>query len=244
VSVSNITTLPRPCSCHQQRPARLAAPYLCAAAPQLRQPCSGGGGASVLPRPWLLRRPPLLKRRLARRCVAAAARTRGVPHRARCQGGAVTREELGRCTWTLLHTLAAQYAEQPTKQQQRDARELVRAGARGRGAASHLAAQILILTRLYPCRECAVHFAELVRSVPARAATRRDSGGSLRHAQRGPAHCCDARRAVPVAVPHAQQGERAAGQACVQLRARRGALGPRHLQGRRLQQRGAAGRTR
>ena len=32
--------------------------------------------------------------------------------------------------------------------------------------------QILILTRLYPCRECAVHFAELVRSVPAHAVRR------------------------------------------------------------------------
>ena len=57
----------------------------------------------------------------------------------RFQGGAVTREELGRCTWTLLHTLAAQYAEQPTKQQQRDARELVRAARACTGPHSHLA---------------------------------------------------------------------------------------------------------
>jgi FAD-linked sulfhydryl oxidase len=39
--------------------------------------------------------------------------------------GAVTREEVGRATWTFLHTLAAQYPERPTRQQQRDARNLV-----------------------------------------------------------------------------------------------------------------------
>ena len=89
----------------------------------------------------------------------------------------MTREELGRCTWTLLHTLAAQYAEQPTKQQQRDARELVRAAPSRALSSAHLGhRQILILTRLYPCRECAVHFAELVRSVP-RALPRVTSGG-------------------------------------------------------------------
>ena len=40
--------------------------------------------------------------------------------------GAVTREEVGRATWTFLHTLAAQYPEKPTRQQRRDARNLVR----------------------------------------------------------------------------------------------------------------------
>lgn len=64
---------------------------------------------------------------------------RGMPH-------PVTKEELGRATWTLLHTLAAQYPEHPTRRQQHDARALVDA-----------------LTRIYPCAECAGHFAELVR---------------------------------------------------------------------------------
>jgi len=38
----------------------------------------------------------------------------------------LTREELGRSTWTLLHALAAAFPEAPSRQQQRDARELVR----------------------------------------------------------------------------------------------------------------------
>lgn len=40
-------------------------------------------------------------------------------------GGAVSKEEVGRATWTFLHTLAAQFPESPTRQQQRDARNLV-----------------------------------------------------------------------------------------------------------------------
>ena len=61
----------------------------------------------------------------------------------------VTREELGRATWLFLHTLAAQYPEDPTRQQARDARDLVS-----------------IMTRAYPCAECARHFEEVVRRVP------------------------------------------------------------------------------
>ena len=40
-------------------------------------------------------------------------------------GGPVTREELGQATWTLLHTLAAQFPEQPSRQQRKDAKQLV-----------------------------------------------------------------------------------------------------------------------
>ncbi|CAN1288989.1 FAD-linked sulfhydryl oxidase ERV1 [Linum perenne] len=45
----------------------------------------------------------------------------------------VSKEELGRATWTFLHTLAAQMA---------------------------------ILSRMYPCKECADHFKEVLRSNP------------------------------------------------------------------------------
>ena len=38
----------------------------------------------------------------------------------------VSKEELGRATWTLLHTLAVQYPQTPTKQQQKDVKTLVR----------------------------------------------------------------------------------------------------------------------
>ena len=38
----------------------------------------------------------------------------------------ITKEELGRGTWTFLHTLAVQYPKTPTKQQQKDVKTLVR----------------------------------------------------------------------------------------------------------------------
>eukprot|EP00898_Chlorokybus_atmophyticus_P001282 jgi/Chlat1/2154/Chrsp17S02731 len=62
---------------------------------------------------------------------------------------APTKEELGRSTWTLLHTLAAQFPERPTKQQQRDAKEL-----------------ITVLSRIYPCGDCARHFQQILKNDP------------------------------------------------------------------------------
>ncbi|CAL5196495.1 unnamed protein product [Lathyrus oleraceus] len=61
----------------------------------------------------------------------------------------VTKEDLGRATWTFLHTLAAQYPDNPTRQQKKDVKELVQ-----------------ILSRMYPCSECANHFKEVLRSNP------------------------------------------------------------------------------
>ncbi|CAI0470465.1 unnamed protein product [Linum tenue] len=61
----------------------------------------------------------------------------------------VTKEDLGRATWTFLHTLAAQYPENPTRQQKKDVKELM-----------------AILSRMYPCKECADHFKEVLRSNP------------------------------------------------------------------------------
>ncbi|KAJ7967557.1 Sulfhydryl oxidase [Quillaja saponaria] len=61
----------------------------------------------------------------------------------------LTKEELGRATWTFLHTLAAQYPEKPTRQQKKDVKELME-----------------ILSRMYPCKECADHFKEVLRSNP------------------------------------------------------------------------------
>lgn len=57
-----------------------------------------------------------------------------------------TKEDLGRATWTFLHTMAAQFPAKPTKQQQRDARTLIDC-----------------LTRVYPCADCAKHFQHIVR---------------------------------------------------------------------------------
>ncbi|KAL8060708.1 hypothetical protein ABFX02_02G042500 [Erythranthe guttata] len=63
-----------------------------------------------------------------------------------------TKEDLGRATWTFLHTLAAQYPDKPTRQQKRDVKELM-----------------AILSRMYPCKECADHFKEVIRSNPVEA---------------------------------------------------------------------------
>ena len=49
----------------------------------------------------------------------------GYPGSAAAGGELAAREELGRATWTLLHTLAAQFPERPSRQQQKDARTLV-----------------------------------------------------------------------------------------------------------------------
>ncbi|KAJ7567429.1 hypothetical protein O6H91_02G146600 [Diphasiastrum complanatum] len=70
-------------------------------------------------------------------------------------GGPVSKEELGRASWTFLHTLAAQYPDKPTRQQQRDVKELM-----------------AILSRIYPCKQCADHFKEVLRSHPVKAGSR------------------------------------------------------------------------
>ncbi|KAJ0955034.1 putative thiol oxidase [Helianthus annuus] len=71
------------------------------------------------------------------------------------QAGPVTREELGRATWTFIHTLVLRlplYPEKPTRQQKKDVKELM-----------------AIISRIYPCKECADHFKEVLRSNPVQA---------------------------------------------------------------------------
>ncbi|XP_004498850.1 FAD-linked sulfhydryl oxidase ERV1-like [Cicer arietinum] len=76
----------------------------------------------------------------------------------------VTKEELGRATWTFLHTLAAQYPDNPTRQQKKDVKELVQ-----------------ILSRMYPCKECADHFKEVLRSNPVQAGSHAEFSQWLCH---------------------------------------------------------------
>ena len=91
--------------------------------------------------------------------------------------GPVTREDLGRSTWLLLHTLAAQYPGRPSKQQRKDVAALVATTSVSLAKLLHAAAllvslhacvqQVDTLTRIYPCGECAVHFRDIVRYVSA-----------------------------------------------------------------------------
>ncbi|KAK2407599.1 FAD-linked sulfhydryl oxidase ERV1 [Trifolium repens] len=76
----------------------------------------------------------------------------------------VTKEDLGRSTWTFLHTLAAQYPDNPTRQQKKDVKELVQ-----------------ILSRMYPCKECADHFKEVLRSNPVQAGSHAEFSQWLCH---------------------------------------------------------------
>ncbi|KAM7482428.1 hypothetical protein LguiB_007011 [Lonicera macranthoides] len=77
----------------------------------------------------------------------------------------VTKEELGRATWTFLHTLAAQYPDKPTRQQNKDVKELM-----------------AILSRMYPCKECADHFKEVLRANPVQAGSQEEFSQWLCHA--------------------------------------------------------------
>ena len=61
------------------------------------------------------------------------------------------KEELGRATWTFLHSFAAALPVERgsmTRQQKRDATEIVK-----------------LMARVYPCKECASHWAEIIKSV-------------------------------------------------------------------------------
>ena len=86
------------------------------------------------------------------------------------QIGSTSKEELGRATWTLLHTLAAQYPETPTYSQQKDAQQLVCQSVLMKQQknvstprACLLVLQVDVLTRIYPCADCARHFQDIVR---------------------------------------------------------------------------------
>ncbi|KAK9165949.1 hypothetical protein Scep_001140 [Stephania cephalantha] len=76
----------------------------------------------------------------------------------------VTKEELGRCTWTLLHTLGAQFPDCPTRQQKKDVKELM-----------------AILSRLYPCKDCADHFKEVLSANPVQAGSQAEFSQWLCH---------------------------------------------------------------
>ncbi|OAG29452.1 mitochondrial FAD-linked sulfhydryl oxidase [Nematocida displodere] len=57
------------------------------------------------------------------------------------------RAELGRSTWTLLHTIASKYPAYPTREEQTNAIKLID-----------------LMTKMFPCDECRGHFTELVKN--------------------------------------------------------------------------------
>ncbi|KAJ7216583.1 ERV/ALR sulfhydryl oxidase domain-containing protein [Mycena pura] len=65
---------------------------------------------------------------------------------------ATAKAELGRATWKLIHTMTLRYPEKPT-QDERDA----------------LSSYFHLLSRLYPCGECAIEFQQLLKAHPPQA---------------------------------------------------------------------------
>ncbi|VVC25938.1 ERV/ALR sulfhydryl oxidase domain [Cinara cedri] len=61
----------------------------------------------------------------------------------------LNRESLGFCTWSLLHTMAAYYPDEPTLDQQNDINQFFK-----------------LLGRVYPCEMCARDFAQLITFRP------------------------------------------------------------------------------
>jgi Erv1 / Alr family len=65
------------------------------------------------------------------------------------KGCPLDKEELGRVTWSLIHTIAAYYPDRPTIDDQISALEFIRS-----------------LAHFYPCEECAQDFRDSVKSNP------------------------------------------------------------------------------
>jgi mitochondrial FAD-linked sulfhydryl oxidase len=85
----------------------------------------------------------------------------------------VSKDELGRATWTLLHSVAAALPAAPSRLQRRAFCQLVHS-----------------LAELYPCAECADHFGKIVDARPPERAVAAEGGGGARQ------WCCEAHNDV------------------------------------------------
>jgi len=73
-------------------------------------------------------------------------------------GDPVVRAELGRATWTVLHSITSRFPENPTEEE------------------SDALAQFVFLTaRLYPCGDCAKHFQRMLEKIPYSTKNREDA---------------------------------------------------------------------
>lgn len=75
------------------------------------------------------------------------------------------RAELGHATWKFLHTMVARYPDEPTEEDQ-----------------LALKTFITLLSRLYPCGECAEHFRQLLAKYPPQVSSRNAAAGWLCYA--------------------------------------------------------------
>ncbi|KAF9012556.1 ERV/ALR sulfhydryl oxidase domain-containing protein [Cyathus striatus] len=73
-------------------------------------------------------------------------------------GNETAKAELGRATWKLLHTMTLRYPEHPTE----DEREALKS-------------YFHLMSRLYPCGECAAEFQLLLKKFPPQTATRKSA---------------------------------------------------------------------
>ncbi|KAI0074831.1 hypothetical protein K474DRAFT_1600804 [Panus rudis PR-1116 ss-1] len=79
-------------------------------------------------------------------------------------GNATAKAELGRATWKLLHTMTLRFPEEPTEDER-----------------SALSSYFHLLSRLYPCGECAQEFQQLLKKYPPQTSSRRAAATWLCH---------------------------------------------------------------
>lgn len=70
-------------------------------------------------------------------------------------GNETAKAELGRAAWKLFHTIFARFPDKPTNDEQEALRSYV-----------------YLFARLYPCGECAQHFAGILEKFPPQVSTR------------------------------------------------------------------------
>lgn len=111
----------------------------------------GLGGSESKKHPGLAGRNPPHKTRSATALAASlslghSATGVGTSSSSEMYHSPVSRDELGQATWTLLHTVGAQFPERPTRQQRRAVTQLVQS-----------------LQHVYPCHSCAQHWQSVLK---------------------------------------------------------------------------------